>query len=137
MDNDRKDDIIKNTKNKIQNKNKENEELMMRGEKELEKVSKERQMFERKLESTNMNLKREQMKVGNLSCAIKKIYQLCSQTDLKRETQTKAKPQSTQYYSNSEITPNTMKLGTPGSNFKSFSALEGLQILNLRPEDLQ
>jgi hypothetical protein len=33
MDNDRKDDIIKNTKNKVENKNKENEELMIRGEK--------------------------------------------------------------------------------------------------------
>lgn len=33
MDNDRKDDIIKNSKNKIENKNKENEEIMMRGEK--------------------------------------------------------------------------------------------------------
>jgi hypothetical protein len=31
MDNDRKDDIIKNTKNKVENKNKENEELMIRG----------------------------------------------------------------------------------------------------------
>jgi hypothetical protein len=40
MDNDRKDDIIRNTKSKIENKNKENEEIMMRGEKELEKVSK-------------------------------------------------------------------------------------------------
>ena len=84
MDNDRKDDIIKNTKNKIENKNKENEEIMMRGEKQLEKVSKQREIFERKLESTSMNLKREQMKVGNLSCAIKKIYQLCCQTDVKR-----------------------------------------------------
>lgn len=33
IDNDRKDDIIKNTKNKVENKNKENEELMIRGEK--------------------------------------------------------------------------------------------------------
>lgn len=63
---------------------------------------------------------------------------MCSKVTSRPEKEsTKGKPETTQYYTNSSISPHTLKMGTPASNLKSFISCEGLEILNLRPEDIE
>lgn len=86
-----------------------------------ERLVREKEGAERKYESMSSSLKKEQMKSGQLCWIIKKVFEMCCLSTVKVEKdQSKVKPETTQYYTNSSISPHTLKLGTPASNLKSF-----------------